>query len=144
MCIRDSYDLVWRTDTEQGAGIYNGDIGQIESINRSTGNFRIRFDDKLCDYPIAMAYELDLAYAITVHKSQGCEFEAVVIPVGRQGGRLYYRNLLYTAVTRAKKLLVLVGRSEGVAEMVRNDRKTLRYTLLKTMLRRAYGTEAEE
>ena len=64
--------------------------------------------------------------------------------MGRQGGRLYYRNLLYTAVTRAKKLLVLVGRSEGVAEMVRNDRKTLRYTLLKTMLRRAYGTEAEE
>ncbi len=144
MQVKNNYDLVWRTDTEQGAGIYNGDIGQIESISRGTGNFRIRFDDKLCDYPIAMAYELDLAYAITVHKSQGCEFEAVVIPVGRQGGRLYYRNLLYTAVTRAKKLLVLVGRSEGVAEMVRNDRKTLRYTLLKTMLRRAYGTEAEE
>ena len=65
MQVKNNYDLVWRTDTEQGAGIYNGDIGQIESINSSTGNFRIRFDDKLCDYPIAMAYELYLAYAIT-------------------------------------------------------------------------------
>ena len=94
----------------------------------------IRFDDRVADYPYDNAGELDHAYAITVHKSQGNEFEAVIIPLMEVNSRLCYRNLLYTAVTRAKKLLILVGDSKAVYSMVDNNRRAGRFTNLRYML----------
>ena len=94
------------------------------------------FDGKMCEYPMDMLSELELAYAITVHKSQGSEFKAVIIMVPGGRSRLHFRNLLYTAVTRAKDLLILIGNEKGISDMVENDRKTMRYTLLKTMIKR--------
>ena len=82
-----------------------------------------------------MVEELELAYAVTVHKSQGSEFEAIILPVMGGYDKLYFRNLLYTAVTRAKKILILVGQRGRIQYMVQNDKKMLRYTGLKTMLR---------
>ncbi|MEG2204860.1 MAG: ATP-binding domain-containing protein, partial [Oscillospiraceae bacterium] len=95
----------------------------------------VRFEDRQALYSFDMLNELELAYAVTIHKSQGNEFDAVIIPLVGRHRRLHYRNLLYTAVTRAKKLLILVGHRDTVAEMVANNRKTLRYTNLAARLR---------
>ena len=92
------------------------------------------FDGRVANYPFDMLPQVELAYAITVHKSQGCEFEAVIMPVMGGFDKLYYRNLLYTAVTRAKKLLILIGSEEKINNMVDNNRRTRRYTCLKAML----------
>ena len=92
------------------------------------------FDDRHVTYDFTALDELELAYAITVHKSQGSEYDYVIIPLCDVPSRLVYRNLLYTAVTRAKKMLICVGDLNIWNEMVANDRKTLRYTLLKTFL----------
>ena len=94
----------------------------------------VDFEDRICQYPFEMLSELELAYAATVHKSQGSEYDAVIIPVYGGFDKLYFRNLLYTAVTRAKKLLILVGSKNRIAYMVENNRKMLRYTGLKKFL----------
>ena len=99
----------------------------------------VRYDDRVALYTRQDAQDLELAYAVTVHKSQGSEFDAVVMPLYGVQRQLCYRNLLYTAVTRAKSLLVLVGSRATLAEMVENDRKTLRYSGLRHFL-----TQAEE
>ena len=136
MQIRNNYDIVWdREGGEGGAGIFNGDIGEILQIDRGARMMLLRFDDKQAEYSFDMANELELAYAVTVHKSQGSEFEAVILPLGRPSRNLYYRNLLYTAVTRAKKLLILLGEESSVYYMVDNNKKTLRYTNLARLLR---------
>lgn len=138
MQIRNNYDIVYtRDDGEQGVGVYNGDIGTIEMIDRPSRSLHVRYDDRVAEYTFDMLDQLELAYAVTVHKSQGSEFDAVVMPVSGSRSKLFYRNLLYTAVTRAKKLLILVGQASVVAEMVHNDRKTLRYTNLGKFLREA-------
>ena len=138
MQIRNNYDIVYtRDDGEQGVGVYNGDIGTIEMIDRPSRSLHVRYDDRVAEYTFDMLDQLELAYAVTVHKSQGSEFDAVVMPVSGSRSKLFYRNLLYTAVTRAKKLLILVGQASAVAEMVHNDRKTLRYTNLGKFLREA-------
>ena len=93
------------------------------------------FDGRIASYPFDTLSQLDLAYAITVHKSQGCEFEAVIIPVMSGFEKLSYRNLLYTAVTRAKKLLILIGSEEKIQQMVDNNKRTRRYTCLRDMLK---------
>lgn len=135
MQVRNNYDMVWKKDDgEMGQGIFNGDIGIIESMNPSLRIMAIRFDDRIADYPYDSAGELDHAYAITVHKSQGNEFEAVIIPLMDVSSRLCYRNLLYTAVTRAKKLLIIVGDGRTVYAMVDNNRRTGRFTNLRYML----------
>ena len=142
MQIRNNYDIVWTRDNgEKGTGVFNGDIGVLETINPHTGLMRVRFDDRVVDYPPENADELELAYAITVHKSQGSEFKAVVLPLFSGAPQLFYRNLLYTAVTRARQLAVIVGREETVAGMVRNNKKTRRYTGLRVFLQ-AGGVEA--
>ena len=97
---------------------------------------KVRFDDKTAVYDMDSALDLELAYAATVHKSQGNEFNAVVMPMYQGPAQLYYRNLLYTAVTRAKKLLILVGNEAVVERMVQNNRRTLRYSGLKYFLLR--------
>ena len=136
MQIRNNYDVEWkRPDGEEGLGIFNGDIGRITMIDRPSRTIGVVFDDRQTFLSFDQLTELELAYAVTVHKSQGNEFDAVVIPVVGRHPRLCYRNLLYTAVTRAKRLLVLVGERRTVAAMVENDRKTLRYTNLTARLR---------
>ena len=138
MQIRNNYDILYkRDDGEEGVGVYNGDIGTIESIDRGSRSLQVRYDDRVAEYSFDLLEQLELAYAITVHKSQGSEFDAVVMPVTGSRSKLFYRNLLYTAVTRAKKLLVLVGQASAIEEMVKNDRKTLRYTNLGHFLREA-------
>ncbi len=132
MQVRNNYDILWeRDDGENGAGVFNGDIGIIEQIDRPSQLVTIRYDDRVADYSFDQLNELELAYAITVHKSQGSEYEAVIIPLAKPGPNLYYRNLLYTAVTRAKRLLILLGNPEALSYMVRNNKKTWRYSNLR-------------
>ena len=134
---RNNYDIPWiRDDGENGTGIFNGDIGVLEEIRLREDLLTVRYEDRVATYTRQDAQDLELAYAITVHKSQGSEFDAVVLPIFRNTPHLCYRNLLYTAVTRAKKLLILVGSRETLQKMIDNDRKTLRYTGLRTFLQR--------
>ena len=134
MQTRNNYDLIWSRDEEQGAGIFNGDIGIITEINARAQTATAVFDGRRTVYTFDTLSQLELAYAITVHKSQGCEFEAVIMPVMGGFEKLSYRSLLYTAVTRAKKLMILIGSEEKIQQMTENNRKTLRYTCLRAML----------
>lgn len=134
MQIKNNYDIVWTRGKEAGYGIFNGDIGIITAININASIMKIDFDGRIAVYPIANIAELELAYAITVHKSQGSEYEAVVMPVCSVVPQLCYRNLLYTAVTRAKNKLILVGAVSQIYAMVDNDKKAKRYSALKYML----------
>ena len=129
MQTKNNYNLPWtRLDGTTGEGVFNGDVGILVEVDKRAGALTVQIDDKLVVYGRESAEELELAYAMTVHKSQGNEFQAVVIPMYPGPRQLYYRNLLYTAITRAKSLLVLVGREEVVRGMVENDRKTRRYS----------------
>ena len=134
MQIKNNYDLFWTRGKETSSGVFNGDIGIIETVNHNAKIMKIRFDDKLAVYEFENAKELEHAYAVTVHKSQGCEFEAVVMPVCGIPPMLSYRNLLYTAVTRAKTRIILVGSKNQIYAMVDNDKKTKRYSALKCFL----------
>ena len=137
MQVKNNYDIRWfRENGETGEGIFNGDIGIIESIDRRNKTIKVNFYDKTASLGFEAASELDYAYAITVHKSQGNEFDAVIIPMFPGPPQLYYRNLLYTAVTRAKKTLILVGTPQTVEYMVNNNRRTKRYSALKFFLQR--------
>lgn len=134
MQTKNNYDIVWTRGKETQAGVFNGDIGRIIAVNHNAGFLKILFDTRTAIYPFDSVNELELAYAITVHKSQGSEFESVVIPVCSVPPKLSYRNLLYTAVTRAKTMLILSGNSGEINAMVDNDKKTRRYSALKYML----------
>lgn len=135
MQTKNNYDIVWeKPDGETGEGIFNGDIGVIENIDIHTETVQICFDDRSAVFAKEQMTEIELAYAVTVHKSQGSEFPAVIIPVVSVLPNLCYRNLLYTAVTRAKQLLILVGTRTEIQKMVENDKKTRRYSALKTFL----------
>ena len=138
MHTRNNYDIPWeKADGQCGSGVFNGDIGVLEEVRLRDGQLTVRYEDRVAQYTKQDAQDLELAYAITVHKSQGSEFDAVVLPLFRNTPHLCYRNLLYTAVTRAKRLLILVGSRDTVQRMIDNDRKTLRYTGLRYFLRRA-------
>lgn len=130
----NDYEITWEKNGVEGTGLFNGDIGFIETINVKDENMRIRFDDRTTSYPFDKLDELELAYAITVHKSQGSEYPIVVIPMYSCPQMLKTRNLLYTAITRAKKMVILVGRPDVVGEMVANSREMLRYTTLRQRL----------
>lgn len=135
MQIRNNYDISWyKENGEVGSGIFNGDIGIMESVSKKNNIIKVVFDDKTAVYDRDSAVDLDFAYACTVHKSQGNEFEAVIIPMHKGAPQLYYRNLLYTAVTRAKKLLILAGDKATVEFMVNNNRRSKRYSGLKEFL----------
>lgn len=134
MQTRNNYDIIWKKDDEQGTGVFNGDIGKIVNINMMTRDVVIDFDGRITAYPFDTLDQIELAYAVTVHKSQGCEFETVIMPLLGSFDKLCYRNLLYTAVTRAKKLLIIIGSEDDIARMVANNRRTRRYTCLKNML----------
>ena len=135
MQIRNDYNIVWTRDREDGNGIFNGDVGILTYIDRPRGVFEVDFDGRKAVYPIASFNELDLAYAVTVHKSQGSEFEAVIMPVIDVPTQLCYRNLLYTAVTRAKSKMITIGRRSQIESMVSNDKKIRRFSALDDFLR---------
>ncbi len=135
MQIKNNYDIIWEKDNgETGSGVFNGDVGFVTDVNKRAGELTVRFDDRTVVYFGEQIGELELAYAITVHKSQGSEFDCVVLPLMDVPSQLQYRNLLYTAITRAKKLLVIVGKEQIFYAMVQNDRKMLRYTMLQSFL----------
>lgn len=137
MQVKNNYSLPWtRSDGTTGEGVFNGDMGILLEIDKAAGALSVSIDDKIVLYDTDHAGELELAYAATVHKSQGNEFQAVIIPVFPGPKQLEYRNLLYTAVTRAKSLLILVGEERTVRAMVANDRKTRRYSGLLQFLHR--------
>lgn len=131
MQITNNYDIEWKKNGAVGVGLFNGDIGVIESIDPSEETVSIRFDDRCAEYTFTMLEELELAYAITVHKSQGSEYPVVIIPMYYCAPMLMARNLLYTAVTRAKSMVILVGRSDIPYKMIENNRQIMRFTALK-------------
>ena len=137
MQIRNNYQIGWksRRDFSEGEGIFNGDVGFIRSVDKESGILSVMFDeDKIAEYDFSMLDELELAYAVTVHKSQGSEFPVVVMPVMWFPPVLATRNLLYTAVTRGKRAVVLCGSEERIRAMVDNNRISLRYSGLKNRL----------
>ncbi len=136
MQIRNNYDMVWKkTDgTAVGTGIFNGDVGVITAIDPHAEQLTVVYDDKQVDYDFAQLGELEPAYAMTVHKSQGSEYRAVILSVWNGSPYLLSRSLLYTAITRAREMLILVGREEVVRAMTENAKKNRRYTGLKMRL----------
>lgn len=130
MQIKNNYDIPWFKSDDNGMGVFNGDIGILTRIDRAADIINVKFDDREAMYSVENVGELELAYAMTVHKSQGSEFDGVIIPVVATPQKLAYRNLFYTAVTRAKKLIVLVGTESNVRAMVENDKKSRRYSAL--------------
>lgn len=136
MQIKNNYDIPWEKGRESGSGLFNGDIGIISDINVKNESMKIIFDEgREVVYPIPSASELELAYAITVHKSQGSEYDCVILPVADVPPMLLYRNLLYTAITRAKKMIIIVGNREKLDCMIENNRQNKRYSMLCTMLK---------
>jgi len=134
MQIKNNYDIGWTRGGEEGVGIFNGDIGIIRDIDASGQLMMIDFDERIAEYTGDMLDELEHAYAITIHKSQGSEYPIVIIPAYNYTPRLLTRNLLYTAVTRAQKMVVIVGKASVIAQMVENKRLANRYTGLRRML----------
>ena len=140
MQIVNNYDINYTKtgkygETQQGTGVYNGDIGKIIDIAPNTYDTTVEFDDgKVCVYPKTELNQLTLAYAITIHKSQGSEFDAVVIPLVPGAPIIITRNLLYTAITRAKKVAVLIGPKQHLSRMIYNNYTSKRFTLLKDFI----------
>ncbi len=136
MQIHNNYDILWKkTDGSMvGAGIFNGDVGILQSIDTGAETLTVLFDDKVAEYDFTQLNELEPAYAMTVHKSQGSEYRAVVLAAWNGSPYLLNRSILYTAITRARELLVIVGREETVGVMVGNAKKNRRYSGLKLRL----------
>ena len=141
MQIRNNYDILWKkTDASMvGAGIFNGDVGIIQSIDTGSETLSVLFDDKVAEYDFTQLSELEPAYAMTVHKSQGSEYRAVVLTTWNGSPYLLSRSILYTAITRARELLVIVGKEETVGIMVENAKKNRRYSGLKLRLQGKVG-----
>lgn len=137
MQTKNNYTIEWETDDgKTGMGVYNGDIGLVEDIDLEENLITIRFDERKCVLDFTQLDEVDHAYAITVHKSQGSEYPVVIIPLYSCAPMLLTRNLLYTAVTRASKMVILVGRRAVLEQMIANARQTIRCTMLADFLRR--------
>ncbi len=136
MQTRNNYDVVWeKDDGTMGAGIFNGDVGVIREIDPSGELITIRFDERTCVYTADLLSQLDMAYAMTVHKAQGSEYRAVILVSAPVAPALMVRGVLYTAITRARELLVLVGDDAAPAQMAANDRQQRRYSGLRRRLK---------
>ena len=144
MQVRNNYDMLWKKGDTEGVGVFNGDIGIIREIDYGDEKVIIDFDGKYAEYDYTQLDELEHAYAVTVHKSQGNEYPIVIIPAYNFAPRLLTRNLLYTAVTRAQEIVIIVGRSEVVNAMVDNNRLTKRYTGLKDIIIKLYEENQAE
>ena len=141
MQIRNNYDIMWKkTDgTAVGTGIFNGDVGTIVALDPAAEMLRVVFDDRVADYDFTQLNELEPAFAMTVHKSQGSEYRAVILTAWNGSPYLLSRSVLYTAITRARELLIIVGREETVAAMTENAQKNRRYSGLKLRLQGKTG-----
>ncbi|MBQ3667619.1 MAG: ATP-dependent RecD-like DNA helicase [Clostridia bacterium] len=145
MQTKNDYSLGWVRHGEAGQGVFNGDIGYVTEVDTENNSLTVRFDDdRRARYEKDMLDEIDLAYCMSVHKSQGSEFKCVVMPLISGPPMLMTRNLLYTAVTRARKLVVLTGRPECVYAMVQNDHIQARYSYLAERLRQLSGIKNNE
>jgi len=143
MQIRNNYQMAWKIpgEAEGGQGVFNGDVGFIKAVDNEYGVITVVFDDeKYVEYDFSQLEELELAYAVTVHKSQGSEFPIVIMPVSWFPPMLATRNLLYTAVTRGKRVVVLVGSENRMCAMVDNDRIKMRYSGLRSRLEKLMTT----
>lgn len=134
MQTKNNYDIEWEKDGYEGYGVFNGDIGTVVSIDTHNELVTLDFDGRIADYDFTALDELEHAYAITVHKSQGSEYPCVIIPLYSCAPMLLTRNLLYTAVTRASQMVVLVGKREILETMVANDTHATRHTGLRRLL----------
>lgn len=134
---KNNYELEWEAeDGERGMGVYNGDTGVIQKIDFERDTYTVKFyDGRVAECDFSKLEDMELAYAITVHKSQGSEFDAVILPLLYGPGTLLYNNLLYTAVTRAKSLVVIVGSDDCIRKMIDNDKETERFSGLKDKLK---------
>ncbi len=141
MQTRNNYDIMWKKldGSEVGTGIFNGDVGTISRIDPQSETLTICFEDREADYDFTQLGELEPAYAMTVHKSQGSEYRAVILAAWSGSPYLLSRSVLYTAITRARELLIIVGREEVVAAMTENAKKNRRYTGLKLRLQGKAG-----
>ena len=142
MQIRNNYQLEWEIrgkygiPVDQGVGVFNGDTGILKTINEFAETAEVEFEDGRCaEYSFKQLDELELAYAVTIHKSQGSEYPAVVIPLLSGPRMLLNRNLLYTAVTRARKCVTVVGSEETFREMINNEKQQRRYSSLDARLK---------
>ena len=138
MQVVNNYDIEWEKNGATGVGLFNGDIGEIISVDLREEKLTVLFDDRTAEYSFDMLDELELAYAITIHKSQGSEYPVIIVPMYSCPPMLMTRNLLYTAVTRAKSMVILVGRAEIPSKMVANNREVMRYTTLLHKIRDYY------
>ena len=145
MHVKNNYQLAWKADDgTEGQGVFNGDVGFVAAVDAADRIVTVRYDDeRTVEYDYQLLEELELAYCLSVHKSQGSEFPCVVMPVVGGPPRLLTRNLFYTALTRARKLVVLVGREECIAQMVRNNHIAARFTTLSRRLREETGALSE-
>ena len=134
MQLRNNYDLAWERGEETGVGVFNGDIGTVESINNAAQSMVVMFDDRRVTYDFTGLDELEPAYAVTVHKSQGSEYPVVILPLYGAPSMLLTRNLFYTAITRAQRMVILVGRADIAKQMVETNRQAMRYTGLAVRL----------
>ena len=139
---KNNYQLPWEIRgrfgiaIDKGEGVFNGDFGTVERINQAAEIMTVHFDDdRIVDYPFSELGDLELAYAVTVHKSQGSEYPAVILPLLSGPPALFNRNLLYTAITRAKNCVVILGSRRTLTEMIANERSTVRYTGLTDRIR---------
>ena len=134
-----SRDKVIQTENDYDKDVFNGDVGIVERVDPVEQQVAVRFDDRTVKYDFGELDEISLAYAVTIHKSQGSEFPAVVIPLAMQHYVLLQRNLIYTGITRAKRLLVLLGQKKALGIAVRNDRPQKRYSGLLASLKNVQG-----
>jgi exodeoxyribonuclease V alpha subunit len=141
MQIRNNYDILWKNanNSEAGNGIYNGDMGILRLIDTEAETLTLDFDGRIATYGFDALTELEHAWAVTVHKAQGSEYRAVILSLNGGSQLLMTRSVLYTAVTRAKQLLILVGDDAAAQKMIENFRQTRRYTALRVRLRKLCG-----
>ena len=145
MQTRNNYDVLWQKDDgEMGTGIFNGDVGVIQEIDPGGELVTIRFDDRTSVYTPDLLSQLDMAYAMTVHKAQGSEYRAVVLVSAPAAASLMVRGVLYTAITRARELLVMVGDDVIPGKMAENDRQTRRYSGLRRRLKQGGPSHGHE
>lgn len=143
MQIKNNYDILWKnaSGTESGTGIYNGDIGVIDAIDPEAETITVNFDGRIASFGFDSLIELEHAWAITVHKAQGSEYRAVILALSPGSQMLLTRGVLYTAVTRAKELMIMVGDDQTAYQMIDNYRRSKRYTALRVRLRKLCGVE---
>jgi exodeoxyribonuclease V alpha subunit len=132
-------DKVIQTENNYDKDVFNGDIGEITDIDSTEKELKVRFENREVVYDFGELDEISLAYAITVHKSQGSEFPAVIIPIATQQYMMLQRNLIYTGITRGKRLVVLVGQRKALSMAIRNNESARRYTGLLPRLREGSG-----